>query len=192
MQKLESRLLSRFQGGLMVDIQNPDFDTRVAILRAKCQERGDVVDESILTLIAASLESNARELEGKLIQIIQSCKLLNQPVNEESVRRFLGAPQPTTTRSDYKKIISSVNQYFNIKMIDLTGPARKKELVFPRQLVMYLLYEDCQLPYERIGDILGGRDHTTIMHGVDKIKQTITRDREVQRILIELKQAISS
>ncbi len=194
MTKLESRLSSRFQGGLMVDIQVPDFDTRIAILRAKCQERGDVVSEECLRTIAERVETNARELEGKLIQIVQSCKLLNQPVTVENILRFLGqTPQVQITQKiDHKKVFTGINQYFNIKMVDLTGPKRKKELVFPRQLAMYILYEDCHIPFERIGDLLGGRDHTTVMYGVDKIRQEINRDRETQRILIEIKQLLAS
>ncbi len=189
-QKLEPRLQSRFQGGLMVDIQNPDFDTRVAILKAKCAERGEIVSEDILTLIAESMPTNARELEGKFIQIVQSAKLLGQTLTDEGVRRFLGAPIQTTQKIDHKKVIGEINHYFNIKTADLTGPRRKKELVMPRQITMYLLYEECKLPYERIGELLGGRDHTTIMHGVEKIGEAINRDREIQRMLIEIKQAL--
>lgn len=189
-QKLEPRLQSRFQGGLMVDIQLPDFDTRVAILKAKCQEKGDVVPESCLTLIAENMPTNARELEGKLIQIIQNAKLNGQIIDEDFLRKYLGTPQQPSQKLDQKKVITTVNQYFNIKMSDLTGPRRKKELVLPRQLVMFLLYEECKIPYERIGELLGGRDHTTIMHGVDKIKESSSRDREVQRLLIEIKQSL--
>lgn len=192
MVELEARLKSRFQGGLMVDIQPPDFDTRVAILRAKCLERNEAVPEEILTLIASVMATNARELEGKLIQVIQTAKLTHQPLNESTVRGLLGKPTETNQKLDYKQVINSINEYFNIKMADLTGPRRKKELVVPRQLAMYLLYEECKLPYERIGQVLGGRDHTTILHGVEKIKEASVRDREIQRLLIELKQAITS
>ncbi|MBI4039834.1 chromosomal replication initiator protein DnaA [Candidatus Daviesbacteria bacterium] len=192
MQKLESRLLSRFQGGLMVDIQLPDFDTRVAILRAKCQERSEVIPEECLTLIAEQMPTNARELEGKLIQIIQTTKLTNQPFSLEVVKNLLGKSVGNGDQKlDYKKVISVVNQYFNIKMADLTGPRRKKELVLPRHIAMYLLYEECKVPFEKIGDILGGRDHTTILHGVDKIRQNYTRDREIQRMIIEIKQSLT-
>lgn len=192
-QKLEPRLQSRFQGGLMVDIQIPDFDTRVAILRAKCLERGENVPEEIITLIAENMTTNARELEGKFIQIIQSAKLLKQSLTEEVVRNYLGKTAPSQNinqKPDHKKVLMEVNQYFNIKMADITGPRRKKELVLPRQLAMYIMYEECKLPYEKIGELLGGRDHTTIMHGVNKIQQAINRDREVQRILIEIKQLL--
>ncbi|MCL5784422.1 MAG: chromosomal replication initiator protein DnaA [Patescibacteria group bacterium] len=191
-QKLESRLASRFQGGLMVDIQLPDFDTRVAILKAKCQERGENLSENTLTLVAESMPTNARELEGKLIQIIQSAKLVGQPLTEETIINYLGKSPTASLKIDYKKVFSEINQYFNIKMTDMTGPRRKKELVVPRQLAMYFLYEECKLPYERIGELLGGRDHTTIMHGVEKIRESQQRDREIQRMLIEIKQCLQN
>ncbi|KKR80366.1 MAG: Chromosomal replication initiator protein DnaA [Candidatus Daviesbacteria bacterium GW2011_GWA2_40_9] len=191
-QKLESRLASRFQGGLMVDIQQPDFDTRVAILKARCAEKGDLIPGEILTLIAESMPTNARELEGKLLQIIQNTKLMGQVLTEETVRKFLGQPSLSTNgqKLEYKKVLAEINQYFDIKMADITGPRRKKGLVLPRQMAMYLLYKECKLPYERIGDLLGGRDHTTIMHGVEKITEAVSRDREIQRMLIEIKQAL--
>lgn len=189
-QKLEGRLASRFQGGLMVDIQLPDFDTRVAILRAKCQERGEDIPEESLTLIAGLVETNARELEGKLIQIIQIAKLSNQPLTIDFIRGYLGKPQVLSVKPDHKRVFSEVNRYFNVKMTDMTGPRRNKELVLPRQLAMYLLYEECKIPYERIGNLLGGRDHTTILHGVEKIRAAQIRDREIQRVLVELKQAL--
>lgn len=193
-QKLESRLQSRFQGGLMVDIQLPDFDTRVAILKAKCTERGEDIPQNYLSLIAESCSTNARELEGKLIQIIQITKLANQPLTEEAVKKVLGKsiPQPVGQKLDFKRVISTTTQYFSVKLSDLTGAKRNKGIVLPRQLVMYFLYEECKLPYEKIGDILGGRDHTTIMHGVEKIQQAINRDREVQRMVIELKQSLQN
>ncbi len=191
MKDLESRLRSRFQGGLMVDIQNPDFDTRVAILRAKCMERNEHISDEILTIIAQSQDTNARELEGKLIQIVQAAKLTNQILSEDVVHKYLGTPSHTAKAPDYKKVITGVNQYFHVKTSDLIGPRRKRDLVIPRQIVMYFLYEECKLPYERIGDILGGRDHTTILHGVEKMRSTINRDRELQRMIIEIRQIIT-
>ncbi len=194
MAKLESRLMSRFQGGLMVDIQLPDFDTRVAILKAKLTERGETLPEDCLTLIASTIESNTRELEGKLIQIMSLCKLSNLEPNLETVQKFLGnRPEPQSrVVLEPKKIIGGINQFFNIRMADLTGPKRQKELVIPRQLAMFLLYEECKLPMERIGQMLGGRDHTTILHGIEKIREAQKRDREIQRLLIELKQVVLS
>ncbi|OGE25232.1 hypothetical protein A3H85_03435 [Candidatus Daviesbacteria bacterium RIFCSPLOWO2_02_FULL_40_8] len=192
-QKVESRLVSRFQGGLTVDIQIPDFDTRVAILRAKSEEKGDFVPEECLTAIAESMPTNARELEGKFIQIIQSLKLTNKEINIDNVHAQLGKPiSATGEKIEFKKVLLEVNQYFSIKMADITGPRRKKEFVLPRHLAMYLLYEECKLPYQRIGELLGGRDHTTILHGVEKIREQLNRDREIQRVLIELRQQLST
>lgn len=188
--KLEIRLQSRFQGGLMVDMQLPDFDTRMAILKAKLNERGESLPVEILEAIASSVESNTRELEGKLIQILQAVKLQNLEPRLENIQRFLSTPQ-VNKQLDHKKVISSINQYFNLKMSDLLGPRRQKELVVPRQIAMYILYTDCKLPFEKIGDILGGRDHTTVMHGVDKIRQVVSRDSQVQKILVEIKQQFS-
>lgn len=192
MQKLESRLLSRFQGGLMVDIQLPDFDTRMAILKAKLQEKGETLDEDILKLIAETVESNTRELEGKLIQILQMSKLSGQEANIDFVKRFLGKPTTAHTQLDPKKVLNGIIQYFNTKMSDMVGPRRQKELVLPRQIAMYLLYEECKLPMEKIGQLLGGRDHTTVLHGIEKIKEAAGRDREVQRLLIEVKQQLGA
>lgn len=189
-QRLEPRLQSRFQGGLMVDIQLPDFDTRMAILKAKLNQRGESLPEEILQAIAASIVSNTRELEGKLIQILQVVKLQSLEPSLDNIQKFLGPSQTTNKQLDQKKVLLYINQYFSLKTTDLIGPRRQKELVLPRQLAMYILYTDCRLPFEKIGDLLGGRDHTTIMHGVDKIKQAIPRDREIQRILIEIKQLL--
>ena len=192
-QKLESRLSSRFQGGLMVDIQLPDFDTRVAILKAKLLERQESLPEEILTLIAESTESNTRELEGKLIQVLSTVALTHQPIEIETVKKLLGKTQPKGELNlDPKKTLSNINHFFNLRMADLIGPKRQKELVLPRQIAMFILYEDCKIPMERVGQLLGGRDHTTVLHGVEKIRQAIKRDREIQRLVIEVKQSLAN
>jgi chromosomal replication initiator protein len=177
----------------MVDLQLPDFETRVAILKAKLIERGQTLPEECLTLIAETVQSNTRELEGNLIQILERSRLTNQEPTLEFVAKHLGAPQMNQNQKvDHKKLLSTVNDYFNLKMADITGPRRQKELVLPRQIAMYLMQTECNLPYEKIGDILGGRDHTTIMHGVEKIRQAVGRDREVQRLVVEIKQNLVS
>jgi len=192
-QKLEARLASRFQGGLMVDVQLPDFDTRIAILKAKLLEKGDQLEDECISLIAESVVSNTRELEGKLIQVLQAAKSENQQPDIEFVQRFLGQSHtPRPSNMDQKKVLNEVTEYFNVKMVDLAGPRRQKELVLPRQIAMYLLYEECKIPQEKIGEILGGRDHTTVLHGVEKIRLAITRDREVQRLVVELKQHLTN
>lgn len=190
--KLEDRLKSRFAGGLMMDIQSPDFDTRVAILRAKCIEQRLILPEDSLKLIASSLDSNIRELEGKLTQIIQNLKARNLAPIPENLAGFLSQPLKKTGGLDHKHVLSVVCSFFNISPKDLTGPKRQKGLVLPRHITMYLLSEELNLTVEKIGEILGGRDHTTVMHGRDRIKKLIIADTETQRLLIEVKQKIST
>lgn len=190
-EKLESRLASRFQGGLMVDVQLPDFDTRMAILKAKLSEKGESLPEEYLNLIAEGITSNTRELEGKLTQLLQRRRLSSSSLTIEEVRRLLGKSETEKTRIlNPNQILESVNKYFKISLDQITGPRRQKELVLPRQIAMFLIYEECKTPFEKIGEMLGGRDHTTIMHGVDKIKEMVARDREVQRLVFEVKQLI--
>lgn len=193
MKNLESRLLSRFKGGLTVDLQLPDYDTRIAILRAKLSERGESLPEECLQLIAESIPSNTRELEGKLISIMSLLKLTNQQPSIDFIKSQL--PNLITPGSvnklDHKQVLSAVNKYFNLRMADLTGPRRQKGLVMPRQIAMFLLYEDCQLPYNKVGEILGNRDHTTILHGVEKIKHSIPKDRDTERIIAEIRSTVS-
>ena len=191
--KLEDRLKSRFQGGLMVDIQIPDFDTRVAILKNKCAEHHSFLEESCLNMIAASVETNARDLEGKLIQILQSLKAKSLPPTEENIRSLLGQKDGGELKNlTPRQVVTKICEYFTIKQSDLTGPKRQKELVLPRHLTMYILSEELGMTVEKIGEVLGGRDHTTVMHGRDKIKKLITIDREVQRLYIETKQSLST
>lgn len=190
--KLEDRLKSRFQGGLMVDIQPPGIDTRVAILKAKCAERGESLPEEILNLIAASFETNARELEGALVRILQTLKTQNLLPTGEVIRSLLGQKPPTPIILNHRQVLDGLCEYFNIKLSDLTGPKRVRELVLPRHLAMHILSEELKLTVEKIGQILGGRDHTTVMHGRDKIKKMISTDREVQRLFIEVRQHLST
>lgn len=190
--KLEDRLKSRFAGGLMLDIQPPDFDTRVAILRAKCQEKGESLPEESIRLLASSLESNIRELEGRLIQILQSLKQQNLPPTPDNINLHLSKQPHTALKVNPKRILPVVCDYFSLTTKDLTGPKRQKELVLPRHITMYLLSEEAGLTVEKIGQLLGGRDHTTVMHGRDKIKKLINTDREVQQIFIEVKNRLLS
>lgn len=190
--KLEDRLKSRFVGGLMMDMQPPDFDTRVAILKAKCTERGEIIPEDTLKLLASSLDSNIRELEGKLIQILQVIKLKNIIPTVENIAPLIGQATKKIAALNSKQVISSICNYFNIDSKALTGPRRQKELVLPRHITMYLLSEELKMTVEKIGQTLGGRDHTTVMHGRDRIKNLIPIDKDLQRIIVELKNDLST
>ncbi|MDO8619531.1 MAG: chromosomal replication initiator protein DnaA [Candidatus Daviesbacteria bacterium] len=192
MPKLEDRLKSRFQGGLMVDMQLPDFDTRVAILRAKCAERKETIPDESLNLIAASLETNGREIEGKLVQLLQILKIQNLEATPENIANLLGQkPTALPSKTNYRQVLTALCTYFNIKASELTGPKRNKELVLPRHFAMYILSEEMKLTVEKVGEVLGGRDHTTVMHGRDRIKRLIDTDKEIQRIFKEVRQSIA-
>ncbi len=190
--KLEDRLRSRFAGGLMVDIQAPDFDTRVAILRAKCIEWGNTIPEDSLKLIASSAQSSIRELEGRLMQIMQTLKAKNLDASYENIASHLGKAPKKLLSLTHTQVISAICNYFNITSKELTGPRRQKGLVLPRHFTMYILSEELGMTVEKIGQLLGGRDHTTVMHARDKIRELVLKDREVQRMFIEVKQNLST
>jgi len=190
--KLEDRLRSRFAGGLMIDIQPPDFDTRVAILKAKSLEWGTELSEDSLRLIASSTESSIRELEGKLLQIIQILKAQNLPASVENIASYLNRTPKKTLSLTHTQVMSAICEYFNITSKELSGPKRQRGLVLPRHFTMYILSEELGMTVEKIGQVLGGRDHTTVMHGRDKIKELILKDSEMQRIFTEVKQSLTS
>lgn len=189
--KLEDRLKSRFAGGLMVDMQSPDYDTRVAILKSKCIEKGEDIPEDALRLLASSLDSNIRELEGKLMQLLQKLKLSKLPATIENIAPLIGQSVKKALLHTPKVILGAICSYFELTSKDLNGPNRQKELVLARHIAMYLLSEELGLTVEKIGQMLGGRDHTTVMHGRDRIKGLINTDRDVQRLLVEIKQKIN-
>ncbi len=190
--KLEDRLRSRFAGGLMVDIQSPDFDTRVAILKAKSKEWGSVLSEDSLKLIASSPQSSIRELEGKLLQIIQLLKAQNLEATPENITTYLNKSPKKTLSLTHAQVLSGICSYFNVSQKDLAGPKRQKGLVLSRHFAMFILSEELGMTVEKIGQILGGRDHTTVMHGRDKIRELLNKDHETQKMLLEVKQNLGA
>ncbi len=188
--KLEDRLKSRFVGGLMIDIQQPDFDTRMAILRAKCLEQKTPLSEDSLHLLASAFDTNIRELEGRLVNILQVLKAQNLTPTTENIQKFIQTTPRNGFNNDPKFVLTKICEFFNLNQKDLIGAKRQKELVLPRHITMFILSEHLNMTVEKIGQILGGRDHTTVMHGRDKIKKLINTDREVQRMLIEIKSQI--
>lgn len=188
--KLEDRLKSRFAGGLMIDIQQPDFDTRIAILRAKCFDQKVSFPEETLRLLAGSSQTNIRELEGKLVGILQTLRVMNLQPTPENVSRFLQIPKKNIN-IEPKAVLEAVCSHFNLNEKDLIGPKRQKELVLPRHITMFILSQ-LNMTVERIGQILGKRDHTTVMHGREKIKKLIETDSEVQRTVTEIRNKLST
>lgn len=185
---LEERLTSRFAWGMVADIQPPDFETRVAILREKCAERGYTIDNEVLDAIAQAIQSNIRELEGSLQRLVTEAQIKNIPVTIDLVTRLYGHLALSRGRSvSANRIIQTVSEFFEIKPDEVIGSRRFKELVYPRQLVMYLLRHELSFSYPKIGKELGGKDHTTIMHGVEKIEKELARNTNIQYDLTQLK-----
>lgn len=191
-QVLEERLRSRFECGMIADISEPDMETRMAIIRAKLLEKEYNLDEDIVNFIAVSVQSNIRELEGALNRIIAYHSLKKECPTIESVRPIISAliNLPRKGSLSPKLIIKTVAEYFDISIEDVIGECRKKELVVPRQIIMYLLREELDYSFPNIGQELGGRDHTTAMHAYGKIKNQIIDNEKTKQDITLLKQKI--
>ena len=192
-EKLEERLRSRFEWGLTVDIQKPDYETRMAILRKKEELEGYNIDNEVIKYIASNVKSNIRELEGALTKIVALSKLNNKEITielaEEALKDLISpnAPREVTPQL----IINIVSEHFGINSLDVIGQKRSKELVFPRQIVMYLCGEMTTESLQNIGKALGGRDHTTIIHGQKKIASELKTDDSLKSTVDILRKKIN-
>lgn len=189
--KLEERLSSRFMGGLMVDIQSPDFETRVAILTQKCEALSLNIPAEAISLIAERTTTNIRELEGALQGILTKALPSGGEITSDMVREFFGAERERRTqRIKPNSVIAKTAQYFAFKPTELTGASRKAPLTAARHTAMYLLYNDLGLPYEQVGRLFGGRDHTTIIHAVEKIADKLKTDPGMAKIIADIKHGL--
>jgi chromosomal replication initiator protein len=177
---LEDRLRSRFEWGLIADVQPPDYETRIAILRSKVSGHVlGIVPSDVLDFIAQKVQSNIRELEGSLNRLLAYARHLQQPVTVDlaaQALRDLVAPGPSSGGTlDSATVLTAVTRYYGVKLEDLKGKARHKQIVVPRQIAMYLLYEDARLSTPEVGRLLN-RDHTTVLHGLKLVGTDIARD----------------
>jgi chromosomal replication initiator protein len=172
---IEERLVSRFEWGMIADIQAPDMETRLAILRYKVKEKNYTVEPEILSYIAETIQSNIRELEGALNRLMVYCQLNNTRPTIDQVKNVLvNVITPPKKRGvSAKKIIEVVSDFYNISTEDLLKQSRKKEYVNPRQIAMYIIRKELETSLPSIGEFFGGRDHTTVIHAVDKIDRAI-------------------
>lgn len=176
--RLEERLRSRFEAGLIVDISSPDFELRCAIIQIKSKERGIDIPMDLVQLIAGNVES-ARRIEGIIIRILSEAKLRKSPITENLIESVLGkkteinGPLSKTTPLEF---ISAVSRYFSVGKRALLGPTRARPIARPRQILMYLLRTQLGLPLQEVGRLVGGRDHTTVMYAVDKITHLASED----------------
>ena len=190
---LEDRLRSRFEWGLTVDIQQPDYETRMAILRKKEELEGYNIDNEVIKYIASNVKSNIRELEGALTKIVALSKLNKQEITirlaEEALKDLIS---PNASREITPQlIVNIVSEHFNINPEDLTGQKRSKELSHPRQIVMYLCGSMTDESLQNIGKILGGRDHSTILHGQKKIISELETDENLKNTIEILRKKIT-
>jgi chromosomal replication initiator protein len=170
---LEDRLRSRFEWGMIADVIAPDLETRVAILEHKAQEKKFTASADTILIIAKTIQSNIRELEGALNKVIAFHKLKGTIPTKESVSAVLNTytEQMPTKKTTPKELIRLVAEFYDIGIDDILGKSREKRLSFPRQIIMYILREDVKMSFPSIGDELGGRDHTTAMHAHSKIRK---------------------
>ncbi|MDO8462945.1 MAG: chromosomal replication initiator protein DnaA [bacterium] len=182
-QALEQRLQSRFEWGMIADIQNPDLETRIAILETKCREREFPLSHEVIRYLASNIQSNVRELEGALNKFHAHVQFHKVPAVVEVARQIITqlSTLPRKTAITPKQLIQTVSTFFDIAIVDIIGKSRKKELVNPRQIVMYLMREEIKSSYPAIGNEIGGRDHTTAMHAYDKISREIENNEKMRQ-----------
>lgn len=188
---LTERLRSRFEGGMIVDIGIPDFETRVAILKAKAQERKIDFSDEVFGYIASLIQKNIRELEGALNRLIAYQKINQKSPALETIKTLLKgliySPTKTTTS---KKIIQAVAEFYDLKEKELLSNSRKKEIVRPRQIAMFLLREGLKSSYPFIGRKFGGKDHTTAIYAYEKILEEIEKNKNLEEEINQIKQKI--
>jgi chromosomal replication initiator protein len=173
---LEDRLRSRFEWGLTADIQAPDLETRTAILRYKAEKSGRQIPDAVIDLIARRVQSNIRELEGALNRIIAYADLSGAPLTAKLAETALIDLLPQSRNIQPRKLIELVANAWNTSVDDLMGRDRSQKIAEPRQVAMYLLRQETDASLPQIGEVLGGRDHTTVMYAIEKITDVIERD----------------
>lgn len=196
---LEDRLVSRFMGGLTVDIQPPDFEMRSAIIQQKAQEKGIDLTFEAVQFLADTIQSNTRDIEGKIQEIaVLSLAQNHKLVDIDFVQSYLGSQNGTSSTSfistspkiNSRHLLSVCAKHFNVKTGDLCGSSRKKELVTARHITAYLLLNEIKLPLKEVGELLGGRDHTSIMHARDKIASELSTSPQLKELINQIKSSL--
>lgn len=190
--KLEERLRSRFEAGLIVDIAPPDFELRCAILQIKTQERGLSIPMDLIQLIAGNIES-ARKIEGFLVKLTSEAIIKKTEITPELIASLLGKGEGasvTQIKAGPGEVVDAVAKYYSIGKRALLGDSRARPVARPRQVLMYLLRRELSLPLEEVGRLIGGRDHTTVMHAVDKIAQMASTDVHIREDILGIKKLL--
>ena len=189
---LEERLISRFEWGLTVDVQSPDYETRIAILRKKAERDHITVPDDVMAYMAKNIASNIRELEGALTRIVAFATLTNQDISislaENSLKDIFSENVSTPLTPDL--IQQVVAEHYNIRVEDIQGSKKPKNIAFPRQVSMYLCRKLLDISLPKIGESFGGRDHTTVIHAITKIEKQLETDTALQKTMMQLEKEI--
>jgi chromosomal replication initiator protein len=189
---LEERLRNRFEWGLAADIQPPDFETRVAILQSKAERMGYTLPDYILEDIAHRFQTNIRELEGAMTRLMAYADLRGMELDEKLVEYALADLMPESKEIEPEQILKIIAHEYDVSLDELISSNRSQRIAFPRQIAMYMLREESDLSLPKIGEILGGRDHTTIMYGHEKITDLLERDKNLRREIVNIQEILYS
>jgi chromosomal replication initiator protein len=187
---LEDRLRSRFEWGLNADIAAPDLETRIAILMHKVATLHTDVPSDVIEFVAKQIQSNVRELEGALTRLIATSELTGRPINVQFARDTLVDLVGKRAHITPTQVIEIVAKYYNLSVPEMVSPARNKELAQPRQIAMYLIRQETDASLPEIGGLLGGRDHTTILHGVERVKDRLEAEEQLRREVMSLREQL--
>ncbi len=187
---LEERLRSRFEWGLTADIQPPDLETRIAILNSKAERQGRQVPVEILETIARLVQSNIRELEGALTRVVAFADLSGQPLSTQLVQTALADLLPQRGSLEPLQVLKAVAEVFGLSPDELLGRSRSRDVALPRQVAMYLMREEVNASLPQIGEVLGGRDHTTVMYACEKVADLIERDDRLRRQVLQIREQL--
>ena len=185
---LEERLRSRFSWGMSIDMQNPDFETRCAIVQTKASVVNMELDQPVVEYLANLVQSNIRELEGALNQLLAFCEMRGLQPDLAIATSLLNGSKSKPKHISAKQIVERTAKHFQITTEDILGPKRDKDIVVPRQVAMYILRSELHLSFPKIARELGRKDHTTAIHSVDKIEKEASFDNDIRSAISEIKE----
>jgi chromosomal replication initiator protein len=187
---LEERLRSRFAWGMSIDMQNPDFETRCAIVQTKAHNHGAELPNDVVEFLATNIQTNIRELEGGLNQVLAFCEMRGLEPSLSIASSLLGATKGRPKHISAKQIVERTARHFQIPLDDILGPKRDKDIVVPRQIAMYVLRSELHLSFPKIARELGRKDHTTAIHSVEKIEKETQFDPEIRDAINQIKERL--
>ncbi len=187
---LEERLRSRFAWGMSIDMQNPDYETRCAIIQTKAHASGSELSQEVVNFLAELIESNIRELEGALNQLLAFCEMRGLTPDIQIAKTLLGSANNRPKHISAKQVVERTAKYFDISLDEILGPKRDKDIVVPRQIAMYMLRSELHLSFPKIARELGRKDHTTAIHSVEKIERELAFDPAVKDVVDSIKERL--